>query len=173
MTDYLRAITNEKWALKDAAIPQVISFPFFFFCSQVHLPAKINQLFLHNFQWITIPTHLSLLSYSFLSEFTTLTNESNFWFVFFKKAYQTSWIISYQIHPSRRTIVVPFRCEDKGAFIPSPKGIYPKMNLVAWLEFELAYYNSAVQHFNNYTTMSSPPHTFLIFWEIGGVIILK
>ena len=32
------------------------------------------------------------------------------------------------------------------------KGISPKVNTVALLEFELAYKNPAVQHLNNYTT---------------------
>ena len=32
------------------------------------------------------------------------------------------------------------------------KSICPKMNAIAQLEFELDYYDSAVQRFNNYTT---------------------
>ena len=32
-----------------------------------------------------------------------------------------------------------------------PKGIYPKVNMIAQLEFKLAYYDSSVQHFNHYT----------------------
>ena len=32
------------------------------------------------------------------------------------------------------------------------KRICPKVNVIAWLEFELAYYISAVQRFNHYTT---------------------
>ena len=31
-------------------------------------------------------------------------------------------------------------------------GICPKLNIIVQLEFELAYYNSTVQHFNHYTT---------------------
>ena len=32
----------------------------------------------------------------------------------------------------------------------------PKVNLIARLEFELAYYDSAVQRFNHYTTKTPP-----------------
>ena len=31
-----------------------------------------------------------------------------------------------------------------------PKGICPKVNVIARLEYELAYYDSAVQRFNHY-----------------------
>ena len=44
--------------------------------------------------------------------------------------------------------------QDKG-FHTFPKGISPKVNIMAWLEFELAYYNYAVQHFNHYNTNNS------------------
>ena len=37
-----------------------------------------------------------------------------------------------------------------------PKGICPKVNVIAWLEYELAYYDSAVHRFNHYTTRTSP-----------------
>ena len=33
-----------------------------------------------------------------------------------------------------------------------PKGICLKVNVIARLAFELAYYNSAIKHFNHYTT---------------------
>ena len=33
-----------------------------------------------------------------------------------------------------------------------PKGIFPKVNVIARLEYELAYYDSAVHRFNHYTT---------------------
>ena len=33
-----------------------------------------------------------------------------------------------------------------------PKGISAKVNVIAWLEFELTYYNVTVQHVNHYTT---------------------
>ena len=37
-----------------------------------------------------------------------------------------------------------------------PKGICPKVNVIARLEFELAYYDSAVHRFNHYTTRRPP-----------------
>ena len=45
--------------------------------------------------------------------------------------------------------------EDKGVYT-FPKGICPKGNVIERLEFELAYYDSAVHRFNHYTTMTSP-----------------
>ena len=50
--------------------------------------------------------------------------------------------------------------EDKGVHT-FPKGICPKVNVIARLEYELAYYDSAVHHFNHYTTRTPP--TFLGF----------
>ena len=41
--------------------------------------------------------------------------------------------------------------EDKGVHT-FPKGICPKMNVLARQEYELAYYDSAVHRFNHYTT---------------------
>ena len=37
-----------------------------------------------------------------------------------------------------------------------PKGIYPKVNVIARLEYELAFYDSAVHCFNHYTTRTPP-----------------
>ena len=41
--------------------------------------------------------------------------------------------------------------EDKWAH-SFPKAICPKVNVIAWLEFELAFYDSVVHPFNHYTT---------------------
>ena len=41
--------------------------------------------------------------------------------------------------------------EDKGVHT-FPMGICPKVNVIARLEYELAYYDSAVHHFIHYTT---------------------
>ena len=46
--------------------------------------------------------------------------------------------------------------EDKGVHT-FPKGLCPKVNVKAQLEFELAYYDSAVHRFNHCTTRT-PPH---------------
>ena len=45
--------------------------------------------------------------------------------------------------------------EDKGVHI-FPKGICPKVNVIARLKYELAYYDSAVHRINHYTTKT--PH---------------
>ena len=37
-----------------------------------------------------------------------------------------------------------------------PQGICPKVNVIARLEYELAYYDSAVHRFNHYTTRTPP-----------------
>ena len=37
-----------------------------------------------------------------------------------------------------------------------PKGICPKVNIIARLEYELAYYDSAVHRFNHYATRTPP-----------------
>ena len=44
----------------------------------------------------------------------------------------------------------PHRWEDKGVH-NFPKVICQKVNVIAWLEFELAYYDSAVQFLNHDT----------------------
>ena len=45
--------------------------------------------------------------------------------------------------------------EDKG-FYTFPKSICPKVNVIARLEYELTYYDSAVHRFNHYTTRTPP-----------------
>ena len=42
------------------------------------------------------------------------------------------------------------------------KGICPKVNIIAQLEYEHAYYDSAVRHFNHYTTRTPPQYIWLI-----------
>ena len=44
---------------------------------------------------------------------------------------------------------------DKGVHT-FPKGICPKVNVIARLEYELAYYDSVVHRFNHYTTRTPP-----------------
>ncbi len=57
--------------------------------------------------------------------------------------------------------------EDKG-FHTFPKGICLKVNVIARLEHELAYYDSAVHRFNHYTTRTSKV-TGRKVWTIGKV----
>ena len=45
--------------------------------------------------------------------------------------------------------------EDKGVHT-FPNGICPKVNVIARLEYELVYYDSAVHRFNHYTTRTPP-----------------
>ena len=47
------------------------------------------------------------------------------------------------------------------AVLTFPKGICPKVNVIAWLEFELAYCVYAVQRFYHYTT-SKPQNKWCI-----------
>ena len=55
------------------------------------------------------------------------------------------------ISKSQRT----FSWEDKGVHT-FPRGICPKVNVIALLEYELAYCESAVNRFNHYTTRTRP-----------------
>ena len=53
-----------------------------------------------------------------------------------------------------------------------PYGIYPKVNVIARLEFELDYYDSVVQRFNYNTTGTSPKYTVILLeifmhWELN------
>ena len=41
------------------------------------------------------------------------------------------------------------------SFMPFPKGVSPKINAVARLKFELAYYDVALQKVSNYATGNS------------------
>ena len=45
--------------------------------------------------------------------------------------------------------------EDKGVHT-FPKGICPKVNVIARLDFQLTYYDSEVHRFNHYTTRTPP-----------------
>ena len=45
----------------------------------------------------------------------------------------------------------PLLPEEQGVHT-FPKGICQKVNVIAWLEFELAYYDSAVHRPNHFTT---------------------
>ena len=56
------------------------------------------------------------------------------------------------------------RWEDTGVHT-FPKGICPKVNVIARLEFELVNYNSAVHCFNHYTTRTPPNSKLLNYVE--------
>ena len=50
--------------------------------------------------------------------------------------------------------------EDKGVHT-FPKGICPKVNVIARLEYELANYDSAVHRFNYYTARTPPIYIYV------------
>ena len=49
-------------------------------------------------------------------------------------------------------------------------GICPKVNVIAWLEFELVYYDSAVHRFNHFTTRTQIYFLYTFFNEVNGKI---
>ena len=49
-----------------------------------------------------------------------------------------------------------------------PKIISPKVNVITWLEFELAYFEAAVQHFTHYTTRIQPCFHFRILLFVSS-----
>ena len=70
-----------------------------------------------------------------------------------------------QSHPCRRTGEVQFNLAHKKVHI-FLKGIGSKVNIKAWLEFELIDYNIVVQYPGHYTTITPPnyisePHLIL------------
>ena len=82
-------------------------------------------------------------------------------------AHQPSRVIWYQSSPSRRTAVMLFNPFGRiRRFYTFPKGICPKGNVIAWLEFELAYYDSAVHRFNYYTTRIPAKNILLVRFSI-------
>ena len=51
--------------------------------------------------------------------------------------------------------ILPIAGRIRG-FIPFPRGIYPNVNVIARLVFELAYYDSVVHRVDYYTTRTPP-----------------
>ena len=43
-----------------------------------------------------------------------------------------------------------------------PKGICPKVNIIARLKFKLAYFEAAVQHISPYTTETTPYKVMIV-----------
>ena len=67
-----------------------------------------------------------------------------------------STFVGYLIpKPFSKPFYLTHSWEDKGVH-NFPKGICPKVNVIARLEYELAYYDSAVHHFNHYATRTRP-----------------
>ena len=65
-----------------------------------------------------------------------------------------------------------YRWEDKGVY-NFPKGIYPKVNVIARLEFELSYDDSSVPGFNHHSTRTPPILSVVLFpiWKYFGELI--
>ena len=57
-------------------------------------------------------------------------------------------------------VLFTYGWEDKTVHI-FPNGINPQMNVIAWMEFEVATIETAVQHFSHYS-MGTPPGMFEI-----------
>ena len=74
----------------------------------------------------------------------------------FLKAYQPCWLFNARtiLLEEQQWYYLTHSWEDKGVHT-FPKGICPKVNVLARPEYELAYYDSAVHRFNNYTTRTS------------------
>ena len=60
--------------------------------------------------------------------------------------------------------------KDKGVHT-FPKGICPKVNVIARLEYELAYYDSAVHYFNHYNTRTAPLILLLYMYNLKEIKI--
>ena len=75
--------------------------------------------------WFTLFNGISTLFRLFNAK-TILLEEQ--WFYYLTHSWEDKWVHTFR------------------------KGICPKVNVIAWLESELAYYDSAVHRFNHYTT---------------------
>ena len=76
------------------------------------------------------------------------------WFGFFVKWHINSFKVILQkaiLQKEQSWYYLTHSWEDKG-FHTFPKGICPKVKVIAPLEYELAYNDSAVHRFNHYTT---------------------
>ena len=59
--------------------------------------------------------------------------------------------LSFQKNSTSTILTCSWEDKQVHAF---PKGTCPKVNIIVRLEFELAYYDSTVQHFNHYTMIN-------------------
>ena len=60
-----------------------------------------------------------------------------------------------------------WKSDDYWAALSEALGISPKVNLIAWLEFELAYFRATVKHFRRYVTETSP--SLLVWFGLIGL----
>ena len=101
----------------------------------------------------------------FTSSFNLIANHIFLYYSFIvcSMAYQASWVIQCQNPSFKRTVKVLFNQLQggKGRVHIFPKGICPKENVIVRLEFELAYYDSALQCFSHYITSTPPLPAFI------------
>ena len=121
----------------------------------------------YSYEWILnhIVLFFYLLNFKKLSANQVSSNSIQLFQVLFFVFNGMSTFMS-QSHPCRRTAAIIFNplLEDKGVHI-FPKGIYPKVNIIVWLVFELVYYNLAVQQLFQDARQS---FTFLVTILFGG-----
>ena len=94
------------------------------------------------------PFDVNLRLHCYLVQFSLV------WFVCVR-AFQPLWVIQCQNHHCWKTVMVLFNQllgESIRQFISFPKVISPKVNVIARLEFELAYYDIAVKCISHNTT---------------------
>ena len=72
-------------------------------------------------------------------------------------AYQPSWVIQCQSNPTKNSSdTVEHIAGGIKEFSTIPKGFSPKGNVIAWLEFELAYFKAIVQYFSHFSMQTLP-----------------
>ena len=74
-------------------------------------------------------------------------------FVFVLIAYQPYWVNTKSILLEEQLWYYLTYCWEDKEVHTFPKGICPNVNVIARLEFELTYYDSAVQHINHYISL--------------------
>ena len=91
-------------------------------------------------------TSLSLSIYIYSSLFYIPFRENVEWHINLCRLFNSKAILPEE----KQWYYLTHSWEDKGVHT-FPEGICPKVNVIAWLEYELAYYDSAVHRFNHYT----------------------
>ena len=114
--------------------------------SWVFVCSNRNQLFSYLLVVLCFPVHTTAGYF--------VLNPHHERFGFFV-AYQTSRVICCLSHPWRTVVVLKPLIEWSGVH-NLPKGIDPKVTVITWLDFKLAYFEAAVQHFGHYATRT--PH---------------
>ena len=109
-------------------------------------------------------TTVTTTEYAFLPVMCTILHDSLIVLSvlnFFLMAYQLRGLFSAKaiLVEEQQLYYLTQSWKDKG-FLPFPRNISSKVNAKVRLEFELPYYNVAIQHVSDYTTGTLPPR----FW---------